>query len=162
MSIVERSDILDAYYFMAGSYARQNRTEEAIDWLRRAITRDFNNWDLMKADRNLENIRGTALLSGFDKESLTFELLRRSVSSDMMSKAVHKAALMNVRWHYLICLLLVITTLAAYWPVRGFEFVYYDDDLYVVENRHVQEGLNRKSIAWAFRSTDAVNWHLMP
>jgi Flp pilus assembly protein TadD len=43
--------------------------------------------------------------------------------------------------------------------VKDFEFIHYDDDVYVTENRYVQSGLNSKSIHWAFTSTHGSNWH---
>lgn len=39
------------------------------------------------------------------------------------------------------------------------EFVNYDDNVYITENPNVQSGLTRKSLAWAFTSTYASNWH---
>jgi Flp pilus assembly protein TadD len=60
---------------------------------------------------------------------------------------------------YIVILLLIVVTAAVYWQVRAHDFVYYDDQEYVVENRHVQDGLTIKSIRWAFTSTHASNWH---
>ena len=58
-----------------------------------------------------------------------------------------------------ICLLLVLGTLALYWPVTRHEFVNYDDTDYVTQNAYVQAGLSAKSIAWAWSSEVARNWH---
>jgi tetratricopeptide (TPR) repeat protein len=60
---------------------------------------------------------------------------------------------------YVIILLLIAVTAAVYWQVRAHDFVYYDDQEYVVENRHVQGGLTMKGVRWAFTSTHASNWH---
>ena len=59
----------------------------------------------------------------------------------------------------LVCLFLVIATVAVYWQVRNHEFVNFDDDGYVTENSYVQDGLTRESIIWAFTATDVANWH---
>ncbi len=59
----------------------------------------------------------------------------------------------------LIGLLLVAATLAIYYPVSGHPFLNYDDDLYVVYNPHVHAGLQWATVAWAFTSFDASNWH---
>jgi len=59
----------------------------------------------------------------------------------------------------LICVLLALVTLAAYWQVRHFEFVNYDDPAYVTANPHVFRGLTGENIAWAFTSFQASNWH---
>ena len=50
-------------------------------------------------------------------------------------------------------------TLAAFWPVRHFPFINYDDPLYVTENPVVQGGLSAQGLAWAFRTGYAANWH---
>jgi tetratricopeptide (TPR) repeat protein len=59
----------------------------------------------------------------------------------------------------LVCLFLVMATLAVYWQVQNYDFVNFDDSEYVYENRHVQEGLTLKSIIWAFTTIHLGNWH---
>ena len=44
-------------YNIACVYAMQNRPEESIDSLREAIKRGFNDWDLIKTDKDLNAIR---------------------------------------------------------------------------------------------------------
>jgi len=56
-------------------------------------------------------------------------------------------------------MLLAAGILFCYWQVSNHEFVNYDDDEYVTENRHVQEGLTRESVTWAFTTTHTGNWH---
>ena len=58
-----------------------------------------------------------------------------------------------------ICLFLFIVTLSVYWQITSHEFINYDDGLYVTENPHVQAGLTRESIKWAFTTGHAANWH---
>jgi tetratricopeptide (TPR) repeat protein len=58
-----------------------------------------------------------------------------------------------------LCFLLVLSILAIYWQVLGFEFVNYDDDRYVTRNPMVQQGLTWESVKWAFSSTHAEFWH---
>ena len=41
-----------------------------------------------------------------------------------------------------VCLLLVLSVAAVFWPVAGNEFTYYDDDGYTTENPQVQGRLN--------------------
>ena len=48
------------YYNMACIYARQNKIEESIDWLKKAIKSGYKNWGLLKTDKDLENIRGSS------------------------------------------------------------------------------------------------------
>ncbi|MBC2717646.1 MAG: tetratricopeptide repeat protein [Desulfobacteraceae bacterium] len=59
----------------------------------------------------------------------------------------------------LVSLLLVITTIAVYGQVHEFEFVNYDDTIYVAENSNIQKGISINSLAWAFTTVHAANWH---
>ena len=58
-----------------------------------------------------------------------------------------------------IYFILAVSTLLVYWQVRNFGFVDYDDKDYVYENQHVLNGLTADGVIWAFKSTDAANWH---
>ncbi len=58
-----------------------------------------------------------------------------------------------------LCLLLVLVTLALYNPVIHNGFTNLDDDFYIVHNAHVIEGLTWHTVKWAFTSYDAANWH---
>ncbi len=58
-----------------------------------------------------------------------------------------------------VVLSLLLGTWTLYLPVLWFEFVLYDDPLYVVENTHVLRGLTWQNIKLAFSSTLVVNWH---
>jgi tetratricopeptide (TPR) repeat protein len=62
-------------------------------------------------------------------------------------------------WYLLVCVLLILATLAVYWPVHKYDFVHYDDDDYVTDNQNVQRGLTWQSIKWAFTTSHASNWH---
>ncbi len=59
----------------------------------------------------------------------------------------------------LICLCLVLATIAVYWPVRQFQFVNYDDIYYVYLNPHVRSGVTPSAVAWAFSARYRSNWH---
>lgn len=67
--------------------------------------------------------------------------------------------LFNRRREIIVCLFLIVTTLAVYWQITNHEFINYDDGLYVTENSHVQAGLTLGSIKWAFTTCHASNWH---
>ncbi len=58
-----------------------------------------------------------------------------------------------------ISLFLVAATAAVYSQTVGFDFVSYDDNQYVYENRHVKEGFNADSLLWAFTGVHAANWY---
>jgi protein O-mannosyl-transferase len=59
----------------------------------------------------------------------------------------------------LVGVCLVVATLTLYYPVSTHPFLNYDDDIYVVNNAHVQSGLNVEAVKWAFTSFRASNWH---
>jgi len=56
------------------------------------------------------------------------------------------------RWKILICLMLAAATTAVYLPVRHFEFINFDDDLFVTENPHIRNGLNWEAVGWSFEA----------
>jgi hypothetical protein len=65
-----------------------------------------------------------------------------------------------MRRRFYIGLFLIVATLAVYWQVQEHDFTYFfDDNEYVTNNVHVQAGLTRESIVWAFTTTDEANWH---
>jgi tetratricopeptide (TPR) repeat protein len=49
----------ETYYNVACVYAQQRQIEESIEWLHKAIERGYNNWEMIKTDQDLENIRHT-------------------------------------------------------------------------------------------------------
>jgi len=63
--------------------------------------------------------------------------------------------------HYptVIIIFLIAITLISYWSVQQFEFVNYDDDIYVTENIHVLSGITKETVIWAFTTFHASNWH---
>ena len=66
----------------------------------------------------------------------------------------------NQRRNLTICILLiVVSTLATYWPVLKNDFINYDDPDYVTTNDVVQKGLTTEGIKWAFTTGHASNWH---
>jgi tetratricopeptide (TPR) repeat protein len=46
-----------------------------------------------------------------------------------------------------------------YTPALGFEFLSYDDPVYVTRNPQVTGGLTAASVRWAFTNAHAGNWH---
>jgi tetratricopeptide (TPR) repeat protein len=64
-----------------------------------------------------------------------------------------------LRHIWLVCIALSVATFAIYAQVLQFEFVSWDDDQYIYENRHVAQGVTKSSLAWALTSGYASNWH---
>ena len=54
---------------------------------------------------------------------------------------------------------LVLAIAAAYWPVAGYAFTFYDDNEYVWQNPHVLRGLSWPGVGWAFTHFYFCNWH---
>ena len=49
-----------ACYNIAALYALQDNVEESLAWLKQAIDKGYQNWELIKTDKDLENIRSSA------------------------------------------------------------------------------------------------------
>jgi protein O-mannosyl-transferase len=54
---------------------------------------------------------------------------------------------------------LVLITVAVFGPVCTFDFVNYDDDVYVTSNLDVLQGIGPEGIEWAFTATRSNHWH---
>ena len=63
------------------------------------------------------------------------------------------------RKEIIICLFLVAASFFVYLQVINYDFVYFDDELYVIDNPNVNAGLSPESILWAFSASYAGNWH---
>jgi len=59
----------------------------------------------------------------------------------------------------LLGFLLFMLVVGTFLPALKNDFIGYDDPDYVTSNTHVQQGLTTESTAWAFRSSEAANWH---
>jgi protein O-mannosyl-transferase len=57
-----------------------------------------------------------------------------------------------------VCLFLALAVWAVFGQTIGFAFVNYDDNLNVYENGVVAQGLNLKSVGWAFAHAQTSNW----
>ena len=58
-----------------------------------------------------------------------------------------------------ICILLLLLTWAVFGQTLAYDFVNYDDRVYVTQNPQVSSGLTLPGIAWAFAHAHARNWH---
>ncbi len=59
----------------------------------------------------------------------------------------------------LVAVGLVAAVLVVFAQTATFEFVSYDDPLYLTENPAVRDGLTADSVRWAFTTFHATNWH---
>ncbi len=56
-------------------------------------------------------------------------------------------------------LVLAAATIFVYLPASHHPFVNYDDMVYVVNNPHIQSGLDWDTVSWAFTTFYQFNWH---
>jgi Flp pilus assembly protein TadD len=59
----------------------------------------------------------------------------------------------------IVCVLLVGTTVAAFWPLLQADFINFDDPVYVTGNQHLVSGMTWANAKWAFQTGYAQNWH---
>jgi protein O-mannosyl-transferase len=76
--------------------------------------------------------------------------------SKRTSQTGHLSGLRGGLWIYPALLAAVFLT---YGRVLHFDFISFDDPVYVTGNPHVQTGLSWAGAAWAFGSSVAGNWH---
>lgn len=60
---------------------------------------------------------------------------------------------------FVVITVLSILILLIYAQTVGFNFINFDDNLYVYENPFVTSGLNSTNIKWAFTQFHSANWH---
>ena len=77
----------------------------------------------------------------------------------MLTSRIEKTGEKRLRKTLLIGFLLAAVTLTLYWPVQHFDFVNFDDGLYVTDNRQVQGGLSMTGLWWSFTTFHGGNWH---
>jgi hypothetical protein len=70
----------------------------------------------------------------------------------------NKTTLSPQRQMLIVYIFLALVTLAVFWQVTGYNFVNFDDPVYVTENSHIH-GITINGVRWAFSSTYAEFWH---
>jgi tetratricopeptide (TPR) repeat protein len=63
------------------------------------------------------------------------------------------------RLKLMVSLLLIVSTFAVYVQVRNHGFVNYDDNVYVTDNRIVQDGVTWEGFVWALTTTFFGQWY---
>jgi len=58
-----------------------------------------------------------------------------------------------------LSILLAAATVVTYFPVHRHPFFNLDDNQYVTDNVHLQDGLSGDTLRWAFTSYYSLNWH---
>jgi protein O-mannosyl-transferase len=94
--------------------------------------------------------------------------VERFLSSSATAAAIEKATIpprpqpvqvFREQRRAILCLLLVLITLAIYNPVAHNGFTNFDDNGYITENVHIRAGLTWETVKWAFESKEGANWH---
>jgi tetratricopeptide (TPR) repeat protein len=99
------------------------------------------------------------------KSSVTRPLQVATKTSEVVQPAtvepvtVGEASPRKTQHTFALCLLLAAMVFSVYFRAMKNPFVNYDDQGYVVENLHVQQGLNLTTLRWALTSAEADNWH---
>jgi len=71
----------------------------------------------------------------------------------------NESPIANRKTNAIIIALLVAACLLVYLQVVSFDFINFDDNLYVYENPFVAGGLSAASLKWAFTAFHSANWH---
>ncbi|MDM7987157.1 MAG: tetratricopeptide repeat protein [Smithella sp.] len=66
---------------------------------------------------------------------------------------------MKKNFVYLIGIFLLMTCIIAFGRIAGNDFITFDDPGFIIENPHIQHGLNMGNIQWAFTATHEGNWN---
>lgn len=86
---------------------------------------------------------------------------KRTRKGSVLAKNVNASTASKTRKFFVpvaLSLLLVVVTLVLYSPVRGHDFINYDDGDYVVNNSHIKMGLSWETLRWSLTSREAANW----
>lgn len=82
---------------------------------------------------------------------------KSGISSDIPSSSPGNIGRSTLR---ILCIfLLILMILCIYGQVTQFDFVHYDDHVYVTDNLRVETGLTAENVCWALTSLDAGFWH---
>ena len=83
--------------------------------------------------------------------------------SPLTSRLESHTATHNLRWLIPgICLLIVAATWVVFGQTVRYEFVNFDDDIYVYENPRITSGLTLHGIRWAFSHSYCYYWAPLP
>lgn len=67
--------------------------------------------------------------------------------------------MLKIKEEKFFCIVLLFSTLLIYLKVVFFDFVNFDDPIYISTNDHILTGFSWENIEWAFTSFHATNWH---
>jgi tetratricopeptide (TPR) repeat protein len=59
----------------------------------------------------------------------------------------------------IVYIVLTVVTLAVFWQVNHYDFINFDDQVYVIENNHIQSGITLDGFRWAFSTRYTNLWN---
>lgn len=63
------------------------------------------------------------------------------------------------RQRLIIYIFLAVLTLAVFWQVNQFDFINFDDNVYVTENNHIKSKTSLSTLSWAFSTKYIELWN---
>jgi hypothetical protein len=63
-----------------------------------------------------------------------------------------KPAIISKRQNLIVYIVLALVTFVVFWQVNQFDFINFDDNIYISENSIIQSGLTLQGFFWAFGS----------
>jgi regulator of sirC expression with transglutaminase-like and TPR domain len=63
------------------------------------------------------------------------------------------------RQKLIVYLVLTVITFAVFWQVNQYDFISFDDNVYVTQNSHIQSGITLDGFLWAFSTRYADLWN---
>ncbi len=78
---------------------------------------------------------------------------------------IQNISVVNNRWinrngkTILVCILLAVCVFLVFGQVGKFNFIRYDDELYVTNNPHIADGVSIRGMTWALTTFAGGNWH---
>ncbi|MEO5361499.1 MAG: tetratricopeptide repeat protein [Nitrospirota bacterium] len=75
-----------------------------------------------------------------------------------MSEPLSPSCKPPLRTQIVICLILFSAIFSVFLQVKDFDFLFYDDNQYILENPYVRSGISTRNLEWAVISTQYSNW----
>jgi hypothetical protein len=63
------------------------------------------------------------------------------------------------RQKLIVYIVLTVVTFTVFWQVNQYDFVNFDDQVYITGNSHIQSGITLDGFRWAFNTRYADLWH---
>ena len=92
-------------------------------------------------------------------ESRTETAIDREATEELIERIPFVERMYGGYAGWLVIAILCLGCVAIYYQVFSFDFINFDDNVYVYTNDRVLGGLSLESLSWALSSYRAANWH---